>query len=339
MNKNKSSNRRPTQFDVAERAGVSQTLVSNILNQSLATSIPDETRERVLKAMQEIGYIPHRAARSLRTNKTYTIAAIIPDITNPFYPLFVRGIQDITKANDFDLVIYNTDGLIEEEQNCLCSIRENRVDGLIIVPFHQTDDDLREIGIPLVRLIQKPTQPVAFDSIFIDNVAAAHAIVHHLIERGHTRIGMIAGEEDTPPHENRILGYQQALSEHHIPLDKILIRNGDYSETGGYQAMQELLKLSPSVTAVFAINDLVAMGALTAIRESGLRVPDDIAIAGFDDIPAARLVFPPLTTVTQHQEQMGRRAAEMLFERLNGDVLDDARTVEMPFSVIVRESA
>jgi LacI family transcriptional regulator len=330
--------KKPTQYDVAQRAGVSQATVSHILNNSHAISIPEETRQRVQSAMAEIGYIPDRAARSLRTSKSYTLAAIIPDITNPFYPTFVRGIQDITKGNEYDLVIYNTDGVLKEEQHSLTSVKQNRVDGLIVVPFHLTEEELLGANIPVVQLIQKPTEPLLLDSIFIDNVAAARMVVAHLIERGHTRIGMIAGEENTPPRQKRILGYQQAIAQHHLPLDEILIRGGDFTEMGGYETMQELLKLTPPVTAVFAANDLMAMGALCAIREAGLRVPQDIAVAGLDDIPAAHLVEPPLTTITQFQQDIGRRAAEMLFERLNGSEIGAPRAVEMPFSLIVRES-
>jgi LacI family transcriptional regulator len=330
--------KKPTQYDVAQRAGVSQATVSHILNNSTTISIPEETRQRVLAAMAELGYIPDRAARSLRTNKTYTIAVIIPDITNPFYPTFVRGIQDITKQNSYDLVIYNSDGILEEERQSLNSIKQNRVDGLIVVPFHLEEDHLLEISIPIVQLVQKPNMPPALDSVFIDNVAAARKVVDHLIERGHTRIGMIAGEENTPPRQNRILGYQQAIAEHHLPLDEILIRGEDFSEKGGYETMLELLKLSPPVTAVFAANDLMAMGALTAIHEAGLRVPQDVAVAGFDDIPAAHLVTPSLTTITQYQQNIGQRAAEMLFERLNGSETGAPRSIEMPFSLLVRES-
>ena len=330
--------KKPTQYDVAQHAGVSQATVSHILNNSTAISIPEETRQRVLAAMAELGYIPDRAARSLRTNKTYTIAAIIPDITNPFYPTFVRGIQDVTKQNAYDLVIYNSDGILEEERQSLHSVKQNRVDGLIVVPFHLGETDLLETHIPVVQLIQKPDVQPALDSVFIDNVSAARTVVDHLIERGHTRIGMIAGEENTPPRQNRILGYQQAIADHHIPLDEILIRGGDFTEKGGYETMQEILRLDAAVTAVFAANDLMAMGALTAIHEAGLRVPHDIAVAGIDDIPAAHLVTPALTTVTQFQQNIGRRAAEALFERLNGSETGGPRSIEMPFSLIVRES-
>jgi LacI family transcriptional regulator len=175
--------------------------------------------------------------------------------------------------------------------------------------------------------------------IYIDNARAAYDLVSYLLERGYNCIGMIAGEEDTPPRLGRIRGYSRALAERNIHLDEILIRGGYYHQSGGYQGMRDLLSLSRRPNAVFAANDLMAMGALVAVREAGLRVPEDIAIAGFDDIPAAALVDPPLTTVTQFQDQIGRRATEMLFERINGTAPEEMRAVEMPYQLIIRKSA
>jgi LacI family transcriptional regulator len=333
------NHRKPTQYDVARLAGVSQATVSQILNHSTTVSIPDETRQRVFAIMDQIGYIPSRSARSLRTKKSCTIATIIPDITNPFYPAFVRGIQDVTIGKGYDLIIYNTDGLESNERQCLLSMQQNEVDGAIIVPFHLTENDLLDTGTPIVQLIQKPEKQPKLDSIFVDNVSAAKTLVNHLLERGHTHIGMISGAEDLPPRYSRVLGYQQALAEHHIPLDEILIRGGDFTEQGGYQIMLEFLSLAQPVTAIFAANDLMAMGALIAIRDAGLKVPQDIAVAGFDDIPSARLVNPPLTTIRQFQHKMGQTTAEMLIERLNGQTPQGGRTVEMPYELVVRESA
>ncbi len=334
--------KRPTQADVAQRANVSQAMVSYVLNDNPAISIPAETRRRILDAVEELGYVPNIAARSLRTSKTYTIAGIIPDITNPFYPAFERGIQDVTEQHGYHSIMYNTDGIAEKEQKCLRSIRQGRVDGVITVFFHLTAEDLfplLEMNIAVVRFeaAQKQAGVYPLDNLFVDNVAAAKTAVSYLIDQGHTRIGMIAGQRG--PAHYRILGYRQALAEHHLPLDENLIRSSAFAEEGGHQSMQTLLELSPRPTAVFAANDLMAMGSLIAIREAGLRVPGDIAVIGFDDIPAAKLVNPPLTTITQFQEQLGRRAAEMLFERLNGAAPETGRCEEMPHSLVISQSA
>jgi LacI family transcriptional regulator len=329
---------RPTQKDIARLASVSQATVSQVLNNGTGISIPPETRRRVLDAVDQLGYIPDRTARSLRTNKTYTIAAIIPDINNPYYPTFVRGIQDVTESYDYDLIIYNTDNEAQREQKCLQSVRRNKIDGLISVLFHLTADDLADLDIPVVHLQIKPEAPPPVDVIFIDNARAAFDMVNHLIERGYDSIGMIAGEEDTPPRRARMNGYCQALEEHHIPLKEVLIRGAHYNQEGGYQGMRELLALSPRPRAVFAANDLMAMGALVAAREAGLRIPEDIAIAGFDNIPAASLVDPPLTTINMFQENIGRRATQMVFERIQGTAPEGMQTVEMPYELIIRKS-
>ncbi len=339
MPNKKSIPHRPTQKDIAQLAGVSQATVSQVLNNAMTDSIPEETRRRVLDLIDQLGYVPDRAARSLRTSKTYTVAAIIPDITNPYYPTFIRGVQDVAESNGYDLVIYNTDGDLAKEKKCLQSVLHNRVDGLIAVLFHLAADHLARLNIPVVHVQLKPEAPPPVDVIYINNAGAAQNLVSFLIERGYECIGMIAGEEDTPPRLSRIRGYSQALTEHHIPLQDILIRSGPYNQSGGYQAMRELLCLSTRPCAVFAANDLMAMGALIAVREAGLRVPEDIAIVGFDDIPAAALVDPPLTTVTQFQDQIGRRATEMLFERINGTAPQEMRAVEMPYQLIIRKSA
>lgn len=339
MKQPRSKDYRPTQYDVARLAGVSQTTVSHVLNNSMAVTIPDVTRQRILAVIQDLGYLPNNGARSLRTSKTCTIAAIIPDIANPYYPTFVRGIQDVAESYGFDLIIYNTDGDIEKEKKSLRSVRQNKVDGLISVLFNLTSNDLVKLGIPVVHLQLRPEAPPPVDVIYIDNVSAAYSVVNYLLQRNYDCIGMIAGIEDTPPRLSRILGYRKALSEYHIPLQDILIRGGDYNEAGGYQGMKELLNLTPRPCAVFAANDLMAMGALIAIGEAGLHVPEDIAIVGFDDIPAARLVNPPLTTVTQFQDQIGRRATQMLFDRINGQAPNEMQVVEMPYQLIIRQSA
>lgn len=335
-------NRRPTQADVARLAAVSQAMVSYVVNETSTVSIPEETRRRVLDAVESLGYVPHSAARSLRTRKSWTIAGIIPDITNPFYPAFERGIQDVAETHGYDVITYNTDGIAAKELKYLQAARQGRVDGCVATFFHVTVTNLRpllERGIAIVRLepARKDVAHLPLDNIYVDNIAAAQAATSYLIARGHRRIAMLAGQSG--PRQARVQGYRQALTEHDIPVDDTLIQGGDFHEGGGFHAMRELLTRSPRPTAVFAANDLMAMGALTALRDAGLRVPDEVAIVGFDDIPAARLVNPPLTTISQFPEQLGRRAAEMLFERLSGAVTGGGRSELMPHELIVRESA
>jgi LacI family transcriptional regulator len=331
--------RRPTQYDVAERAGVSQATVSQVLNSTSAISVPEETRQRILAVVQELGYVPNLSARSLRTQKTYTIAVIIPDITNPFYPLFLRGMQDITEENDYNLIAYNSDGSPEKEARCLEGVKRNQVDGLIASLFKNHEELLLDLDVPVVLLGPKPAEPYPHDVVWLDNILAARQIVEHLIKRGNPRLAMLAGIVGTPPHQNRYIGYCQALEEHHIPLDENLVIYGDFTENSGYIAMKTLLQRTSAPLSIFAVNDLMAMGAMVALRELGLRIPQDVAMAAFDDIPAAKLTDPPLTTVNQHQENMGRMAAKMLFEQIQGKAPQEGRFVEMPFELVIRESA
>ncbi len=333
--------RRPTQEDVAKLAGVSQTAVSRVLNQT-DSAISEETRERIFEAITQIGYVPNKSARSLRTQRTQTIASIIPDITNPFYPAFQRGIQSVTTHKNYDLVIYDTDEKEENEWRSLNSLARAGVDGAIVSLFHHNIEDLRplaEMGIPVVHWSNGPiVEGLLIDQIFVDNVAMAKTAVSFLIDKGHLRIGMIAGLENSPPRLDRIQGFREALHERNLPFDEILIQDGDFTEVGGYQGMKKLLNLEQPPTAVFAANDLMALGAMLAIREADMRIPDDIALIGLDDIPASKLVNPALTTLTQNQGIVGRTAAEMIFERIEGTAPNAPRLVEIPFDLIIRES-
>ncbi|MCB0072086.1 MAG: LacI family DNA-binding transcriptional regulator [Caldilineaceae bacterium] len=334
--------KRPTQQDVARLAGVSQATVSYVLNNRATVSVPPETRARVLAAMQELGYVPNVTARSLRTSKSYTIASIIPDITNPFYPALERGIQDIAHENDYHLLIYNTDGIAARERGCLDAVQQARVDGIVAVLFHLSAKDLfplLENGVAIVRIESAPKAagPYPLDNLYVDNAKAARSAVEYLLGRGYSRIGMITGRGG--PGRTREDGYRDALAaDGRVDVDGVITTAG-FTERDGYEGMLTVLAREPWPDAVFASNDLLAMGALLAIRERGLRVPEDIALMGFDDIPMARLVSPPLTTISQFQRQLGRRAAEMLFERLNGDLAAAGRTEEMPFQLIERASA
>jgi LacI family transcriptional regulator len=335
--------KKPTQGDVARLAEVSQATVSYVLSNNTSVTVPAETRQRILAAATELGYVPNMAARSLRTRKTMTIAGIIPDITNPYYPWFQRGIQDVAEAGGYDLITFNTDGHYEKELKALRLAQEGRVDGLIITLFHLTPDDLLPVlasGIEVVVLgpAMQHFHNIGIDTAGVDNEIAARVAVEHLLERGHRRIAMIAGIVGTPPRERRVKGYRDALAAHHVPTEEQLIRTGEFSEEGGYKGTRELLRLSPRPTAIFAANDLMAIGAMQALREEGVSVPDEMAVVGFDDIPAAALVHPALTTIDQIPHKLGQTCAELLLQRLNKTRSGPGIWVGLPFQLVVRES-
>ena len=339
---------RPTQADVARIAGVSQTAVSYILNGKLQTTISDATRRRVLDVIDEIGYVPDLTARSLRSRRTMTIGAIIPDITNPFFPEFVRGIQDVAQTGSYDVITYNTDGQRMLELNAVDAARRGRVDGLIMSTYQLTPADLAPTvaqAIPMVILGEPDDLPLPaeapFDRVYVPGDDGAHAVTAHLIGRGHRRIATIVGSRNLANGEQRVAGYRRALAEHGIAVDEVLIRWGDWSESSGYARMKELLALpgADRPTAIFAANDLMAVGAILAGKAAGLRIPEDVAIAGYDNVALAHLVMPPLTTLDQHPRQIGNAAARLLLERLTGDFDGASRTHRAAFDLVIRESA
>ncbi|MFN8510995.1 MAG: LacI family DNA-binding transcriptional regulator [Chloroflexia bacterium] len=336
--------KRPTQEDVARAAGVSQTVVSLVLNDSVTISIAPDTRQRVLDAIDELKYVPNGAARGLRTQKSLIVASLIPDITNPFYPAFERGIQDVADSHGYDLIAYNSDGLREKELRCLRAMVRTRVDGVIATPFQLTAEDfspLIDSGVPVVvfgELVGTPANS-PFDVVYLHDAAAAAKLVEYLVDRDYLPLAMIAASAEHLRREGRTTAYQRILAERVPDQPPLLARGNDPTEAGGYAAMRKLLAESPLPRGVFASNDMMAMGAMVAIREAGLRIPDDIAVAGFDDITVARLLHPTLTTVAQFPERLGHQAAEMLFARLNGTVSGEGRRVEMPYELMLRESA
>jgi LacI family transcriptional regulator len=330
---------RATQKDVAKAAGVSQATVSMVLSGGSAPSIPAETWARITKAAKDLGYVPNRFAQALKTSRSMTIACIVPDITNPFYPSLIRGIQSVTDGLSYDVIAVNTDGSPERERHFLDWARQGRVDGVIGVFFtlRATDfSSLVEAGVPVVRIESSKKQggDIAIDDIYVDSHAAALAVTEYLIAQGHSRIAMVAGKGG--PQGNRIKGYRAALAEAGYP-DHVII-DEEFNEVGGTRAAEAILASSFHPTAIFAANDLMAIGVMQALRERDIDIPRDIAVVGFDDISAAKLVTPPLTTVAQFQRQMGERAAQTLMERLRGTKTGAGTALEMPFNLIQRGS-
>ncbi len=336
--------KRPTQIDVARRAGVSQTVVSMVLNDNAQIAISPDTRQRVLTAIDDLRYVPNGSARSLRTQKSLLIASLIPDIANPFYPAFERGIQDVADMHGYDLTAYNTDELREKELRTIRSGLRARVDGIIATPFQVGPDDfapLLDSGVPVVIFgelkVDVPQLPI--DYIFVDDLTATHELLAYLLATGLTPLAMIHSASASIRRDGRVQAYQTAAETGKLGHEAIVALGADHTEAGGHGAMQQLLAGSPRPRAVFATNDMMAIGAMMAIRDAGLQVPQDVAVAGFDDITVARLLNPPLTTVAQFPERLGRRAAEMLFERLDGSVTGEGRRVQMPYQLMVRTSA
>ena len=302
--------------DVAERAGVSVTTVSHVVNETRPVS--DELRQRVLTAMDELGYQPNRLARSLRLQETHTIGMIVPDSANPFFAEVARGIEDTSFEQSYNVILCNSDGNLDKELLYTNVLVEKQVDGILFVAAGVSTEHIRALQtrrMPLV-LVDRDIPGVAVDSVLTDNARGGWQAIHYLIELGHRRIGCITGPSDVTPSAERVTGYRQALREAGIAADENLVVKGDFQYESGFRATQQLLEMNDPPTAVFACNDLMAVGAISAVIESGRKVPADLSVIGFDDVPLASFTNPPLTTIAQPKYEMGALATTMLLERV-----------------------
>ena len=333
-----------TMRDVAKLAGVSQSTVSRVLN-DVDDGIPigEETRQRVMKAVEDLGYYPNLYAGSLRGQKTLMIAMMVADIANPFYHPMVRAVQDLAHENRYDVMIANTDHLRDGEMDFLESVIRRPVDGVILVPYHLTEADLERLivrtGVAVATLGQHAYHPQV-DTVYGDDEHAVQEAVTWLINvRGHQRIGFIGVTGSFSVGQRRRSAFLDAMRRAELPIYPEMFEIGDWSSESGEHAMQVFLSLPRPPTAVFAVNDLMAIGAMEAVQKAELRIPEDIAILGFDDIPPAVWVRPRLTTVAQYPTEMGRVLAKALFERIQGNYSGPGRHFEVPCRLVIRESA
>jgi LacI family transcriptional regulator len=328
-----------TRDDVARAAGVSPSTVSYVLNDG-PRSVSDDTRERVWKVISELGYQPNAVARSLRTSRVGMVGLMVPDISNPFFAGLSRGTQDVAKERGYFVVICNTDGQLAHEVSLQRSLYEHRMEGMIIDPVEARPADLKFLqdrAVPVV-LSGLDRDDATVDCAGVDDMEAACDAVEHLLELGHTDVAMITGPLKQRRMNHRPDGYRKALAGRGLAYREELVANGDYSQASGYACAMELLDRGGKFTALFAANDLMAIGAMMAVQEKGLRVPEDLAMIGFDNIPESAVTTPRLSTVDNPHYTQGRVTAEMLFERINGEFTGDPRAVVLPHRLIVRGS-
>lgn len=306
--------RRPTIIDVAKQAGVSKTTVSRVVSGDDAR-VRESTRRRVRAAVEALGYEHNAVASSLRTDRTNIIMLAIPDITNPFWPDVARGVQDVMDREGYAVVFANSDWTGQREATFLQMAGRNRFDGILINPIEVTNDELKATRIPTVVLSSGCEYP-DFDAVGSDSYGAARQALEHLIGLGHRRIGLIRGRRSHRPQHSRLAGYLDYLAEQGLPIDDRLVVEVSFDEKGGFQAVEQLLALAEPPTAVFASNDLLAIGALHAAHAAGLHVPSDLSIVGLDDIHAASTTTPPLTTIAKPKATIGQQAAHFLLDHL-----------------------
>ncbi len=320
--------------DVAERAKVSIATVSRVLNKS--DKVVPETR-----AVLDLGYRPSRVARRLRMNTghAHLVGLIIPDIQNPFYAEIARGVEDAAYANQYALLLCNSDENVEKERFYLEVMQAESVDGVVLPPFDETDRavvDMVKTGMPVV-CVDRSLAKVKTDLVEVDNYQGAIEAVNHLIARGHRNIGLIEGRSEVSTSRERRRGYLDALASHGIASRKELMRSGDFKQDSGRILANELLDLRKPPTALFVCNNLMTVGALAALHHRGIRVPQEVAVVGFDDLPWAEALDPPPTVVRQPAYEVGRQAMELLLKRIM-EPNRPAVTVRLLPELVIRRS-
>jgi DNA-binding LacI/PurR family transcriptional regulator len=306
---------------IAKIAGVSLGTVSNVLNNTAKVREPKRTR--VLEAVRAAGYQPSQLARGLRRDTTNMIGMIIPDITNPFFPAVVRGAEDVAFSNGYRLILCNTDNDHSKEIIHLNELRTYLPAGLIVIPSNFSDltaqaESYRQAGTGVVCVDRLPKN-WGGDSVTANNEAGAYNATRHLIQLGHTRLGTITGPLHLTNAKERLGGFRRAMKEAKLRLSPEYVQETTFDKQGGHTKTLILLRLIPRPTAIFAGNDMIALGVLLAVREAGLRCPEDISIMGFDDLDLAETTNPSLSSVSQSGYQLGTTAARLLLDRREGD--------------------
>lgn len=325
--------------DVAAAAGVSTTTVSHVLSGN--RPVRASTRAQVEAAIRELGYRPDPSARSMRTQRTESVALVVPDITNPFFPQLAAGVQDILHPEGYLISVSDAALPTRSLEDVVRHVLARRMDGIVMAPHGAGRQDFVRIvrsGAKLVRLSGSTDEDLG-DIVRSDDVAGLAGVVTHLVQRGYRRIAFINGEETAEPGRLRAAGYRQGLKEAGRTYDPRLVRAESFTRAGGVAGARHLLQGVDRPDAIVCGNDLVAVGAMDAVRTAGLSVPGDIAITGYDDIEAAALLSPALTTVHNPARAIGRACARMLLDRLANGHDGPARETVLPNRLIVRESS
>jgi len=304
---------------IAERAKVSIGTVSHVINDT--AKVREKLRQRVLHAIDSLGYQPSQLARGLRRNQTNIVVMIIPDITNPFFPAVVRGAEDVAYKHSLRLVLCNTDNDAQKETFYLNEMRSYRPAGWLVIPATDSQMAIQlkssAASWPPVICIDRQPQGWTGDAVVVANEAGARDATRHLLRMGHRQLAVITGPLRLTNAKERLTGFKRALAEAKVHIEPEYIQEARFDRQSGYESATRLLRMLPRPTAIFACNDLMALGVLMAAREMGLRCPEDISIVGFDDLDFAEFTAPALTSVHQLGYQLGTTAARLLLERMN----------------------
>ena len=328
-----------TLVDVAKAAQVSIATASRAINGRPYVS--DPTRARVLEAVERLNFEPSSVARSLRAQRSQTIGMVIPDISSPFYAAALRGAEHLLRRHGYSIVVCDTEEQAQREHEALTLLAGHRVAGLIVAPVESdpaTIRRLRERQPMALVVIDNRLDHYAADTVLMDNVAGSTALTMHLIEHGHRRIGHVAVMLSETSGADRLAGYQQALLAAGLPYDDDLVAEGAWSEELGHAATLRLLDLADPPTALVIASSYMAVGALQALRERAIAVPDQVALACFDDSPWAPIVEPPLTALARQDYTLGQAAAELILRQLSARRPFRARELLLPMTLVVRRS-
>lgn len=322
--------------DVAKLAGVSVATVSRVLNKKGYVNI--DTEQKVTNAIKQLQYEPNAVARGLAGMQTGTIALILPDISNPFFPEVARGVEDVAHSHGYTVILCNSDDQGSKERSYIEVLKKKYIDGIIFASSTLEDADItqmRSSDIPLVLLDRAPNKE-SCSVVRVKNYEGAQLAVQHLIDIGCKRIAHIYGPQDLITARERLSGYEDAVKQFDWFSPSLMVE-GNFRIDGGQQAIETLIHRHPDVDGIFAGNDLMAVGAVKALNRLGKRIPDDIAVIGFDGIGLTEIVEPELTTIAQPIYEMGRLAATTLIQKISGEMIDN-RIHELDVKLIERDS-
>lgn len=325
--------------ELSRLAGVHPSTVARVLHNDPRQRVSDEVRERIFRLAEELHYRPNSVARSLRTRRSAALGVLIPDIANPFFGSILRGIEDVAAERDYSVILANTDDQAARETRGLDMMRDRQVDGLLLATARRHDPAIARLAeehVPFV-LVNRHTDPITPNAVVLDDYAGGRAAVEHLLALGHRRIAHISGSDEMSTGHLRYRAYVDTLSSHGLAEDPTLVAPGTFREAGGYEATRRLLTLPDPPTAVFAVNDLAAAGAIRALAEAGLRVPQNVSVIGFNDVFQHTSLAPQLTTMQAPARAMGAQAAERLLAMIVDGVQPEAPLL-LPVTLVERDT-
>ena len=329
----------PTILDVAKLAGVSTTTVSHFINGT--RYISDDLKEKVEKAIAELDYHPNSMARGLRRGESKTIGLIVPDNSNPFFAEVLRQIENVGYENGYSVILCNSDGDIEKEAAYSNLLVNKQVDGIIFITTNNSCEHLQQLitsGIPIL-LVDRDIPLKSSDVLLVNNFQGGYDAANYLIRLGHRKIACVTGPSSLTPSAERVKGYRQALMDAGIAVHPEWILSGDFQVEGGERGIEQILRMVERPSAIFACNDMMALGVLRGLQNSGFSIPQDFSLIGFDDILLSSIVSPALTTIAQPVDEMSKLAIELLVKRIqNKKVGSSEERIILPTRLVIRES-